>query len=37
LQIGGGTGWNIEAMSEFVDVETFFSKVYLVDFSPSAK
>jgi betaine lipid synthase len=35
LQIGGGTGWNIEAMSKFVDVETFFSKVYLVDFSPS--
>ena len=22
-------------MSEFVDVETFFSRVYLVDFSPS--
>lgn len=34
-QIGGGTGWNIEAMSEFVDVEEFFSSVYLVDFSPS--
>lgn len=35
LQIGGGTGWNIEAMSEFVSVPEFFSSVYLVDFSPS--
>src|SRR5664279_281785 len=35
MQIGGGTGWNIEAMSEFVNVEDFFSSVYLVDFSPS--
>jgi betaine lipid synthase len=34
-QIGGGTGWNIEAMSEYVDVSEFFSSVYLVDFSPS--
>jgi betaine lipid synthase len=34
-QIGGGTGWNIEAMSEFVSVPDFFSSVYLVDFSPS--
>ncbi len=30
-----GTGWNIEAMSEFVNVPEFFSSVYLVDFSPS--
>jgi betaine lipid synthase len=35
VQIGGGTGWNIEAMSEFVSVPEFFSSVYLVDFSPS--
>jgi len=34
-QVGGGTGWNIEAMSEFLDVPKFFSSVYLVDFSPS--
>jgi len=34
-QIGGGTGYNIEAMSQFVDVEEFFSSIYLVDFSPS--
>lgn len=34
-QIGGGTGFNIEAMSENVDVPTYFSSVYLVDFSPS--
>ncbi|KAI1196262.1 hypothetical protein F5X97DRAFT_220693 [Nemania serpens] len=35
VDIGGGTGWNIEAMSRFVDVPTFFDSVYLVDFSPS--
>ncbi|KAI1421844.1 hypothetical protein F5Y12DRAFT_666083 [Xylaria sp. FL1777] len=35
VDIGGGTGWNIEAMSQFVDVSTFFDSVYLVDFSPS--
>lgn len=35
VDIGGGTGWNIEAMSELVNVEEFFSNVYLVDFSPS--
>lgn len=35
VDIGGGTGWNIEAMNRFVDVPTFFSSVYLVDFSPS--
>jgi betaine lipid synthase len=34
-QVGGGTGWNIEAMSEFVNVPEYFSAVYLVDFSPS--
>ncbi|KAF6820785.1 3-amino-3-carboxypropyl transferase [Colletotrichum sojae] len=34
-KVGGGTGWNIEAMSSFVDVPEFFSSVYLVDFSPS--
>ncbi|GAW27154.1 putative 3-amino-3-carboxypropyl transferase protein [Rosellinia necatrix] len=35
VDIGGGTGWNIEAMSHFVDVPAFFDSVYLVDFSPS--
>ncbi|KAK7430164.1 hypothetical protein QQZ08_003349 [Neonectria magnoliae] len=35
VDIGGGTGFNIEAMSEFVDVPKYFSSVYLVDFSPS--
>ena len=34
-QIGGGTGWNIETMRQSIDVENFFSAVYLVDFSPS--
>ncbi|KAB8304502.1 hypothetical protein EYC80_003890 [Monilinia laxa] len=35
VDIGGGTGWNIEAMSEHVSVPEFFSSIYLVDFSPS--
>ncbi|KAL2165398.1 hypothetical protein VTH06DRAFT_696 [Thermothelomyces fergusii] len=35
VDIGGGTGWNIEAMSQFVKVPEFFSSVYLVDLSPS--
>ncbi|KAI1431835.1 hypothetical protein GGR50DRAFT_37127 [Xylaria sp. CBS 124048] len=35
VDIGGGTGWNIEAMSQFVRVDQFFDAVYLVDFSPS--
>lgn len=35
VQIGGGTGYNIEEMARFVDVPNFFEKVYLVDFSPS--
>ncbi|KAI9660034.1 MAG: hypothetical protein M1821_001386 [Bathelium mastoideum] len=35
VDIGGGTGYNIEAMSKFLDVPTFFKTVYLVDFSPS--
>jgi betaine lipid synthase len=34
-QVGGGTGYNIEAMSAYVSVPDFFSSVYLVDFSPS--
>lgn len=35
VDIGGGTGWNIEAMQEFIDVPTFFGSIYLVDLSPS--
>ncbi|KAI8629646.1 S-adenosyl-L-methionine-dependent methyltransferase [Xylariaceae sp. FL1651] len=35
VDIGGGTGWNIEAMSKYVNVPAFFDSVYLVDFSPS--
>ena len=34
-KIGGGTGYNIEAMSAHLSVPDFFSSVYLVDFSPS--
>jgi len=33
--VGGGTGYNIEAMNGFVNVPEFFSSIYLVDFSPS--
>ncbi|KAJ5758755.1 hypothetical protein N7520_005911 [Penicillium odoratum] len=35
VDIGGGTGYNVEAMSAFVPVEKFFDQVYLVDLSPS--
>ena len=35
VDIGGGTGYNIEAMQAYLDVPTFFAKVYLVDLSPS--
>ncbi|KKK25827.1 hypothetical protein P175DRAFT_0502893 [Aspergillus ochraceoroseus IBT 24754] len=35
VDIGGGTGYNIEAMSAFLPVPEFFSHVYLVDLSPS--
>ncbi|KAI0023733.1 hypothetical protein F4780DRAFT_785514 [Xylariomycetidae sp. FL0641] len=34
VDIGGGTGWNIETMARFMAVSTF-DRVYLVDFSPS--
>ena len=35
LQVGGGTGYNIEKMNSFVSIPDFFSAVYLVDLSPS--
>ncbi|KFZ01523.1 hypothetical protein V501_09961 [Pseudogymnoascus sp. VKM F-4519 (FW-2642)] len=35
VDVGGGTGYNIEAMSKYLSVPEFFSSVYLVDFSPS--
>ncbi|OBZ67789.1 hypothetical protein A0H81_12335 [Grifola frondosa] len=35
VDIGGGTGHNIERMNSFVSVPEFFSTVYLVDLSPS--
>ena len=35
VDIGGGTGYNIEAMQAYVDVPTFFEKIFLVDLSPS--
>ncbi|KAK5125683.1 hypothetical protein LTR85_011957 [Meristemomyces frigidus] len=35
VDVGGGTGWNIEQMQEQLDVPTFFHAVYLVDLSTS--
>jgi betaine lipid synthase len=35
VDIGGGTGWNIEQMQAQLDVPTFFHAVYLVDLSKS--
>lgn len=35
VDIGGGTGWNIEQMQTQLDVPTFFHAVYLVDLSTS--
>ncbi|PGH07098.1 hypothetical protein AJ79_06376 [Helicocarpus griseus UAMH5409] len=35
VDIGGGTGYNIEAMAAYLPVQSFFSHVYLVDLSPS--
>lgn len=35
VDIGGGTGWNIEQMQSQLDVQTFFHAVYLVDLSNS--
>ncbi|OCH86134.1 S-adenosyl-L-methionine-dependent methyltransferase, partial [Obba rivulosa] len=35
VDIGGGTGYNIEKMNAFVPIAEFFSAIYLVDLSPS--
>ncbi|KAG9743367.1 hypothetical protein KCU71_g4284, partial [Aureobasidium melanogenum] len=35
VDVGGGTGWNIEQMEKYLPVSSFFHAVYLVDFSPS--
>jgi betaine lipid synthase len=35
VDIGGGTGYNIEAMGEYINVDEFFAHIYLVDLSPS--
>lgn len=35
VDIGGGTGWNIENMGQHIDVPNFFHAVYLVDLSTS--
>ncbi|PSK56029.1 hypothetical protein B9Z65_4907 [Elsinoe australis] len=35
VDVGGGTGWNIEQMGSFLPVDKFFHSVYLVDLSPS--
>ena len=35
IDIGGGTGWNIEEMDKYIDVQGHFLEIYLVDLSPS--
>ncbi|KAF2487531.1 hypothetical protein BDY17DRAFT_244421 [Neohortaea acidophila] len=35
VDIGGGTGWNIEQMQSQLDVPTYFHAIYLVDLSTS--
>ena len=35
VDVGGGTGWNIEQMGAFLPVHSFFHAIYLVDLSPS--
>ncbi|KAF2724495.1 hypothetical protein K431DRAFT_262371 [Polychaeton citri CBS 116435] len=35
VDIGGGTGWNIEQMQSHLDVPSYFHAVYLVDLSTS--
>lgn len=35
VDVGGGTGWNIEQMGKHIDVPSFFHAVYLVDLSSS--
>ncbi|EUC42745.1 hypothetical protein COCMIDRAFT_102639 [Bipolaris oryzae ATCC 44560] len=35
VDIGGGTGYNVEQMNAFVPVTSFFRSVYVVDLSPS--
>lgn len=35
VDVGGGTGWNVEQMGSYIPVASFFHAVYLVDLSPS--
>ncbi|KAF3903744.1 hypothetical protein ABW21_db0203750 [Orbilia brochopaga] len=35
VDVGGGTGYNIEQMGRYIDVPNFFDVVYLIDLSPS--
>ena len=35
LDIGGGTGWNIEEMDKITSIEDTFEAIYLIDLSPS--
>lgn len=35
VDVGGGTGWNIEQMGQHIDVPSFFHAIYLVDLSSS--
>ncbi|KAF8473207.1 hypothetical protein BDZ91DRAFT_675824 [Kalaharituber pfeilii] len=35
VDIGGGTGYNIECLNHFLPIREYFSAIYLVDLSPS--
>lgn len=35
VDVGGGTGWNVEYMNSIIDLSTKFKAVYIVDLSPS--
>ncbi|KZF20217.1 betaine lipid synthase [Xylona heveae TC161] len=35
VDMGGGTGYNVEQMQRFVDVPNFFDRVFIIDLSPS--
>ncbi|KAF8446920.1 3-amino-3-carboxypropyl transferase [Terfezia claveryi] len=35
VDIGGGTGYNVEKLNEILPIEEYFSSIYVVDLSPS--
>ena len=35
VDVGGGTGWNVEYMNTILDLSTHFKAIYIIDLSPS--